>query len=175
MNQKAIKKLTVSAMLFAMGIVLPFATGEIPEIGNMLLPMHLPVLLCGFICGAKYGAAVGFFLPIIRSLMFARPILYPNAAAMAFELMTYGLTAGLIYLLLKKRSIISIYISLLSAMLAGRAVWGAVSALLYGISAKSYTFSAFIAGALLEAIPGIILQLILIPAILLALQKFKIT
>ncbi len=171
MNSKAIKNLVTASMLFALGIVLPFATGQIPEVGNLLLPMHIPVLLCGFICGAKYGAAVGALLPLMRSLMFGRPLLFPNAVAMAFELMTYGLVAGLIYMLLKKRSVLTIYISLISAMLAGRIVWGAVSALLYGIASKAYGLAAFFAGAFVEAIPGIILQLILIPAVVFAIEK----
>ncbi len=171
MNSKSIKNLAAASMLFAVGIVLPFATGQIPEIGNMLLPMHLPVLLCGFICGWRYGASVGLLLPIVRSLMLGRPILYPNAVAMAFELMAYGLAAGLIYVLLKRRGMAAIYISLVSAMIIGRIIWGAASVILYGIAAKGYTFSAFIAGAFIEAVPGIILQLILIPALVYAVER----
>ena len=160
-------------MFFAIGIVLPFATGQIPEIGNMLLPMHLPVFLCGFICGFKYGMAVGFTLPLMRSLMFGMPVLFPNAVAMALELMTYGFVAGFVYTLIKKKSIVSIYISLISAMLAGRAVWGVSSAILYGIGQKSYGIAAFFAGAFLEAIPGIILQLVLVPAIIISIEKSR--
>ncbi len=173
MNSQSIKNLVTASMLFAVGIVLPFATGQIPEIGNMLLPMHLPVLLCGFICGFKYGGAIGFLLPLMRSLMFGRPLLYPNAVAMAVELMAYGLAAGLIYMLFKKKTLLSIYISLVSAMLLGRIVWGAASAVLYGIASKAYGFAAFIAGAFVEAVPGIILQLILIPALVFTVQKIQ--
>ncbi len=173
MNSESIKNLVTASMLFSLGLVLPFLTGQIPEVGNMLLPMHIPVLLCGFICGFKYGGAVGFLLPILRALIFGRPLLYPNAVAMAFELMTYGLIAGLLYMLFKKKSILVIYISLASAMLIGRAVWGAVSAILYGIGDKAYGFAAFIAGAFFEAFPGIILQLIIIPPIVFAVHKKK--
>ena len=91
------KKLTLSAMFLAIGIILPFFTGQVPQIGNMLLPMHFPVLLCGMICGAPYGLAIGFILPIFRSFLFGMPMMYPMAIAMAFELAVYGVVAGWIY------------------------------------------------------------------------------
>ena len=174
MNRKNILNLTYAAMLFALGLVLPFLTGQIPEIGNLLLPMHLPVLLCGFVCGPIYGAAVGFTLPIIRSFIFGMPVFYPSAVTMAFELMAYGFFTGFLYLLFKKKNLFAIYASLIPAMLIGRAVKGVANAIALGISDKPYSFAAFISGAFTEAIPGIVLQLILIPAVLLALKKAKL-
>lgn len=171
MNKKFIQNLVSAAMLFALGLILPFVTGQIPEIGNMLLPMHLPVLLCGFICGPKYGLAVGALLPIMRSLMFSMPPLYPSAVTMAFELAAYGFLTGFLYLIFKKKNITSVYISLIAAMIAGRIIKGIANAICYGIINKGYTFMMFISGAFLEAIPGIIIQLILIPAVLLATKK----
>lgn len=94
---KTVKNLTLSAMFMAIGVVLPILTGQIQQIGNMLLPMHLPVFLCGLICGWQYGAAVGFVLPLFRSVTFGMPPLFPTATATAFELATYGLVAGLLY------------------------------------------------------------------------------
>ena len=88
--------LVYAAMFFAIGLVLPFVTGQVPEIGNLLLPMHLPVLLCGFICGPIYGSVVGVFLPIVRSLIFGMPALLPSAVTMAFELMAYGFFTGFV-------------------------------------------------------------------------------
>jgi hypothetical protein len=162
-------------MLFALGLVLPFLTGQIPEIGNLLLPMHLPVLLAGFIVGWKYATVIGATLPIVRSLIFSMPPLYPTALAMAFELAAYGALTGIFYLLVfKKRAIGEVYISLVIAMLGGRAIKGIVSAILYGTAEKPYTFALFISGTFLEAIPGIVLQFILIPAILLAIKRTKI-
>lgn len=158
-------------MLFAIGLVLPLATGQIPEIGNMLLPMHIPVLLCGFICGWKYGLAVGALLPIIRSLIFGMPPLYPSALTMAFELAAYGFLTGFLYMILKKKNLTTVYISLIIAMIGGRIIKGIANAVCYGIINKGYTFMMFISGAFLEAVPGIIIQLILIPAILLAVRK----
>ncbi len=166
-----IKKLTLSAMFLAIGIVLPFFTGQLQQIGNMLLPMHIPVFLCGLICGWQYGAAIGFILPLMRSLMFTMPPLFPTAAAMAFELMTYGLVAGLLYSRSRWQCVIALYRSVIAAMLAGRAVWGIAMIILLGIDGKSFTLKAFMAGAFLNAIPGIIVQLILIPAVMVALNR----
>ncbi len=167
-------RLILSGLFLAIGYVLPFATGQIKEIGNMLLPMHLPVFLCGLVCGWKYGTAVGLILPVTRSLMFGMPSLFPTAVAMSAELMVYGLVVGLIYGSSKKKSIVTVYISLFSAMVSGRLVWGLVQVLLLGIGSTGFTVEAFLAGALLNAIPGIILQLILIPAVMLTLQKTRL-
>lgn len=92
-----VKKVTLSGMLFAIGLILPFFIGQIPAVGKMLLPMHIPVLICGQILGWQYGLAVGFLLPLVRSVLFGMPVLYPNAIAMAFEMGTYGLVAGWLY------------------------------------------------------------------------------
>ncbi len=166
-----IKNLTLSAMFTAIGLVLPFFTGQIPQIGNMLLPMHIPVFLCGLICGWKYGAAVGFILPLTRSMLFTMPPLFPNATAMAFELLTYGLVAGLLYSRSRWQCVIALYRSIIAAMVAGRIVWGVVEVVLLGISGSAFTWKAFMAGAFLNAVPGIIVQLILIPAVMVALNR----
>ena len=172
--KKTTKKLVLSAMFLALGLVLPLLTGQIQQIGSMLLPMHVPVLLCGFICGWQYGLAVGFILPLLRSVTFGMPPMYPVAIAMAFELATYGFVSGLLYARAKKKNILSIYLSLIVAMIAGRLVWGVAEIVLLGLKGNAFTWQAFLAGAVLNAIPGIILQLILIPAILFALQKAKL-
>ena len=174
MKRSDIYRLVLAALFLAIGIVLPFLTMQVKEIGSMLLPMHLPVFLCGLICGWKYGLAVGAILPIMRSLMFGMPMLYPSAVAMAFELATYGLVVGLVFFLFRRKNLITLYAALLISMVAGRAVWGCVTAILLGISGSAFTFSAFLAGALLNAIPGIILQLILIPSVMLILGRFRV-
>lgn len=171
MKNMKIKQLTTSAMLFAVGLVLPFLTGQIPQIGSMLLPLHIPVFLCGLICGWRYGLFVGFVLPVFRSLLFGMPPLYPTAVAMAFELATYGAVAGAIYFRQGYFCIRSLLVSMVLAMVAGRVVWGAAMLLLMGVNGESFAFAAFISGALLNAIPGIILQFVLIPSLMLALHK----
>lgn len=162
---KRLNKIVLAALFLAAGIVIPFLTAQIKEIGDSLLPMHIPVLLCGFICGWQYGALVGFVLPIIRGAAFGMPPLYPNAIWMTFELLTYGFAAGFLYLKRKKDSMLSIYLCLIGAMVLGRIVWAIVKIIVLGLSGTAFTFGMFITGGILDAIPGIILQLVLIPAI----------
>ena len=169
-NQKTISNLTLAAMFLPIGFVLPFLTGQVPQIGNMLLPMHIPVFLCALICGWKYGFAIGLILPIMRSLMFGMPPLYPIAISMTFELAAYGLIAGLLYERSRRQNVIVLYRSIVIAMLAGRVVWGAAMAILLSFGDAGFTFQMFAAGAFVTAIPGIILQLVLIPAIMIALN-----
>lgn len=171
MKKNSVRKLVLASMFLAIGFVLPMITGQIKQIGQMLLPMHLPVMLCGLICGPSYGAAVGLLLPFARSVVFGMPPLYPNAVWMSLELATYGLIIGLIYKLLKKQNTLCVTVSLLAAMLSGRIVWGIAKAILLGLGGKKFGFSMFIAGGFTEAIPGIILQLILIPAIMMLVNR----
>ena len=165
-----IQKLVYSALCLALALVLPFLTGQIPEIGSMLCPMHIPVLLCGFLCGWPWGLAVGAIAPVLRSVIFHAPPMYPTALSMMFELAAYGFFAGLIYKKLPK-NLLNLYISLVISMLLGRIVWGAAQIVLLGIKGSAFTFSAFISGAVTKAIPGIIIQLLLSPPIVLALRK----
>ncbi len=173
-KNKHLYNTVLSAMFVALGIVLPFFTGQIREIGNMLLPMHLPVMLCGLICSWKYGLAVGAILPLLRSMMFGMPLLYPSAVAMAFECAAYGLFIGFFFERAKRKSLLCLYISMMVAMIAGRSVWGTVMLVLLGIKGELFTLSAFFAGAFVNAIPGIILQLVLIPSIMLILSRAKL-
>ena len=129
---KTLKNTVISALFIAIGFILPFFTGQIKEIGNMLLPMHLPVLLCGLVCGYKYGLAVGVILPISRSLIWGMPIIYPTAVAMAFELATYGVVIGILFAISKKQNLFAIYRSLIAAMIAGRVVWGIAQSIMLG-------------------------------------------
>ncbi len=163
---KQTRKLVLSAFFMALGIVLPFLTGQIQQIGNMLLPMHIPVMLCGFICGWQYGLAVGAVTPLLRSMMFGMPPMMPTAA----ELAVYGVMTGILYMKLPKKTPY-IYASLLGAMAAGRAAWGIASIALYGIAGSGFSMQIFLAGALLNAIPGMILQIVFIPIIIMALKR----
>lgn len=166
---KNIKTMIQAALFLALGLTLPFLTGQIPEIGSALLPMHIPVIICGYICGWKYGLLVGFLTPLLRSVLFGSPLMM-TALTMAFELAAYGAVTGILYRKLpsgKGR----IYISLLCAMIIGRIVWGISSIVIYGLNHTAFTWEIFIAGALQSAIPGIILQLVLIPVIMMALEK----
>ena len=175
MNQQTLKfyiqKIAFSAMFIAIGLVLPFFTGQIPQIGSMLLPMHLPVFMCGLICGWQYGGIVGFILPLMRSVIFGMPPLFPTAVAMAFELATYGIVVGFLYNRSRWQCVLSLYKALIASMFAGRIVWGIVMTLLMGIYGSGFTWQLFMAGAFLNALPGIALQLVLIPSMMLALDR----
>lgn len=174
MKNKKIRDAVLAAMFLSIGFVLPMLTGQIKEIGDTLLPMHMPILLCGLICGWKYGFLAGLLLPFLRGIIMGMPPLYPNAVWMATELAAYGLVIGLVYGHSKNKNTKSIYISLISAMLAGRLVWGVTKAILLGLNGKAFTVAMFIAGGFADALPGILLQLILIPSLMLLLQKRKL-
>lgn len=167
------RRLVLASMFLALGLVLPFLTGQIPQFGSMLLPMHIPVLLCGFICGWKYGTAVGFITPLLRSLLFAMPPMFPYAVTMAFELATYGLLAGLFYQLFPKK-IGFLFVDLILAMIGGRIVWGIAAYLFYGLGGTALTWQMFISGAVINAWPGIVIQIILIPVLMIALRRTKV-
>ncbi len=174
-NRKRVLKIVLSAFFLALALVLPFLTGQIPEIGNMLCPMHIPVMLCGFICGGPWGAAVGFVAPILRNMIFTMPPV-PGCYAMAAEMAVYGLSCGIFYKLLPKK-IPYIYVTLIISMLLGRIVWGAVWALvLVKVFPVPFDFTLyyFWMEGFVKAIPGIILQIVLIPAVVIALRKQKL-
>lgn len=170
MKKTTTKKVVYAGVLIALGLVLPFLTGQIPSVGSKLLPMHIPVLLAGFICGWPYGLLIGFILPLFRSVLFGMPPMFPTAVAMAFELAAYGAVTGILYKILPKKNI-SVYISLIVAMICGRIVWGTVSLVLYGLSGSAFTWKIFMTGAFVNAVPGIIVQIIIIPVIVIALKK----
>ena len=172
-NHNKLLKMILAALFLALAYVMPFLTGQIQEIGAMLCPMHLPVLLCGFICGPVWGVVVGFVAPIFRSLTLGMPPIFPKALCMAFELAAYGAVAGIMHKLLPKKKPY-IYCSLITAMIVGRLIWGAAMFICVGISGGSFTFSAFIAGAVTNAIPGIIVQIVLVPLIVMLLENPKI-
>lgn len=169
-GKKKLTNLALSSLFLALAYVLPFVTGQIQQIGNMLCPMHIPVLLCGFICGAPWGAAVGLIAPLLRSLTLGMPVLFPNAVSMAMELCTYGCVSGILFSVLPKKNKY-IYVSLISAMVSGRAVWGIMQFVLMGLDFTKFGFSAFIAGAFTNAIPGIILQLVLVPVLVIFIKS----
>ena len=172
-THKSVLKLTVSALCLALAYALPFLTGQIPEIGSMLLPMHIPVLLCGFLCGWKWGLGVGFIAPLFRSLTLGMPPLFPTAFSMAFELATYGLICGIMHSILPKKKGY-IYVSLLTSMIIGRIVWGIVMAICMFAGGNAFTFNAFIIGAITNAIPGIAVQIVLVPILVMILDNKKV-
>ena len=166
-----IKKLTLTAMFLSLGIVLPMLFGQVPQIGSMLLPMHIPVFLCAFICGWKYSVPMSFILPLLRTVLFSRPKMYPDAIAIAFELAVYALVAGIIFGVFSKIDLKAVYVSMLSAMILGRVVRILVQMALLGLKGEIFTLGAVFSSVVITGIPGIILQLIAVPLILFILKR----
>ena len=168
MNNR-VRNLTLTALFLALGLILPSAFHIFgPSAGSVFLPMHIPVLLCGFICGPTYGALLGVITPLISSSLTGMPVLMPTGVAMMFELMTYGFISGM---LLKK---INIYIALPITMLLWRAVSGIANLLLLDYLGKPYALEIFLTTAFVKAIPGIVLQLILIPMLVKVVQHLQV-
>lgn len=164
------RRVAVAGMLLAVGILLPFLTAHgfgIP--GTVLLPMHLPVLLCGFLCGPVYGALLGFILPFISSLLTAMPVLFPMAPIMTMELTAYGLVTGVLYHRTRLgRWRYGVYPTLLLAMVCGRICYGLTFQALVLVAGElkaATVWTAIAVGA-----PGILVQLLLIPPIVTAVS-----
>ncbi|WP_458862679.1 ECF transporter S component [Acidaminobacterium chupaoyuni] len=165
MKKNQVYKMVLAALFLAAGVALPQAFHMIPNAGRIFLPMHLPVLLCGLICGWEYGLIVGAMTPLLSGAVTGMPILFPIGVAMMFELATYGAVTGLV---VKKQNH---FVALLAAMLAGRAVSGVANAVLMGIAGKAYGLNMFLAGAFVTALPGICIQLVVVPLLMTVLKR----
>ncbi len=165
-----IMKITFGGIFLAIALVLPFITAQIPEIGKALCPMHIPVLLCGYVCGGAWGLAVGAIAPLMRSFMFGMPKIFPDAVSMTFELAAYGLLAGILFRALPKKTV-NIYVSLVISMIGGRLVWGTAKWILSKVAGFEFTLKLFLGGALLNAIPGIIAQIVLVPVLVIVFKR----
>lgn len=170
-KNKSLLNIVLSAMFLAIALILPFLTGQIKDFGSMLLPMHIPVMLCGLVCGWQYGLTIGAIAPLLRSALFGMPVMFPSAIAMAFELATYGFVIGILFQKARWKCIKSLYRCLIISMVSGRVVWGIVQCILLGLGENGFTISMFVTSAIVKAIPGIILQLMLIPTVMLLLGK----
>lgn len=165
-----VKKLVYTAICAALCVVLPMALHAVPNAGTVLLPMHIPVLLCGIMCGWPYGLVCGILGPILSSFTGMPPA--AMVPAMALECAAYGCVGGLMMRFVHTKSTVAdLYISLLTAMLIGRVIYG---------FAKSWIFSpgtapfAWVTTSLVAGIPGIAIQLVLIPILVLALMRAKL-
>jgi len=161
--------LTGTALCLALGVILP-PLFHLVGAGSTFLPMHIPVLLCGLLFGWQYGAVCGFIVPLLSSVLTGMPALFPVAPAMMLELCAYGALTGFFY----RRLRWNVYPALLVAMVGGRIVSGLANAVFFSMAQKPYGFAAFLAAAFVTALPGIVIQIILIPIIVLSLEKAKI-
>lgn len=173
-KHKNLRQLILAAMFLTLALALPFLTGQIPQVGSALCPMHIPVLLCGFFCSPWYALAVGLVAPLLRFALFGMPPPMPTGIAMCFELATYGFVSGLLYKLLPGKKVFT-YVTLIAAMLAGRIIWGIARVILAGLAQSEFAWTAFLSGAFVNAVPGIILHILLIPVLVIALKRYTET
>ena len=155
-----IKRTVLAALFIALCVVLPVAFHAIPNAGTVFLPMHIPVLICGLVCGWPYGLLCGLMGPVLSSLITGMP---PAAVlpAMMVECAVYGLVSGLVLQFVRTGKLnADLYIALIGAMLAGRVAAGVTKALIFS---PGITMSAWIATSFVTALPGIFIQLVLIP------------
>ena len=166
------KRLILAGLCVALGIVLPVAFHSVANAGSIFLPMHIPVLLCGLICGWPYGLACGVLAPLLSSLITGMP---PMAflPSMLCELAVYGFVSGLLMRYVKTGKLLAdLYISLVGAMLLGRLVLGLLNAVLF--HAGEYSVALWTTSAFVTALPGIVIQLAVIPVLVFALKKSKL-
>lgn len=167
-----LNKFTITAVCVALCIVLPIALHGIPNAGTLFSPMHIPALFCGMICGWPYGLLCGLVGPLLSSLLTSMPAM-AKLPFMMIELAIYGVVCGLVmYLLRSGKLLIDLYASLLIAMLSGRIVAGAIRA--FFLAGESYSWSIWATSYFVSCLPGIIVQLILIPALYIALERAKL-
>ena len=161
------KELVKSGLFLALGLILPYIFHFTGMPGDILLPMHIPVLLCGFILGERYGLLIGFITPLLNSVITGMPPIYPVAISMAFELAAYGWLSG--YLFRKKAC--NLYLSLIIAMIFGRFISGLANYLLLGFAGKTFALKLFMINAFVKPIWGIIIQIIIIPIMVKSIVK----
>ena len=166
------KRLILAGLCIALGIVLPVAFHSVANAGSIFLPMHIPVLLCGLICGWPYGLACGVLAPLLSSLITGMP---PMAflPSMLCELAVYGFVSGLLMRYVKTGKLLAdLYVSLVGAMLLGRLVLGLLNAVIF--RAGEYSIAIWTTSAFVTALPGIIIQLAIIPVLVFSLKKAKL-
>lgn len=164
------RNLTISALLLALAFVLPFFTGQIPQIGMMLSPMHIPAMLAGFILPLPWAVGIAFIMPLLRSMIFQIPVMLPMALTMAFELASYALIISLLAKVLAK-SWPGIIATLLIAMAGGRIVFTIANFIILNLMGIPFNFSTVFKALTIGGLPGIIVQLILIPPLVIALRR----
>ena len=165
-----VRRTVLAALCIALCVVLPIAFHSIPNAGSVILPMHIPVLVCGMICGWPYGFICGLLGPLVSSLLTGMP---PAAylPPMMVECATYGAATGLLLKFVRTRNLTAdLYISLIGAMLLGRVVSGIAKALIF---TPGMAMSMWITSSFVTALPGIVIQLVLIPQVIRILMKAK--
>lgn len=161
--------IVISGLLIAIGVIIPSIFHSVGIAGNIFLPMHVPVLLGGFLLSPIYAFLVGILTPLLNSLLTGMPPLFPMAIIMVFELGIYGLVASYLYRKLK----VPVIISLILSMIVGRLVSGAVVYILaLSFSTVKMDPLLFVKGGIITGLPGIIIQIVLIPILMHAINRY---
>ena len=172
MSNSKTRKLVMAALCVALGLILPMVFHAVPNAGSIFLPMHIPVLLCGFICGWPYGLVCGALTPLLSSILTGMPPL-AFLPSMLFELAAYGFVSGILYAHIRTpQRAVNLYVTLVLAMLAGRIVSGVLNALFFSVG--DYSMQAWLTASFVTALPGIVIQLIAVPVLVAVLQKAKL-
>ena len=169
----SVHTMILCALLIAVGLILPLFLGQVQILAQGISPMHIPAFIAGLTCGPAAGAVVGFVTPLLRMVIFGMPAA-PSAVPMAFELCAYGV----LYPLLVRRHMAhlpAILISMVLAMILGRLIGGAAKAIFLGLNGGSYTFSTFVSAYFVTTAVGAVIHLILVPAVVLALEKARLS
>ncbi len=170
MRMTSVKRIVLAAFFVALCVVLPLAFHAVPDGGSVFLPMHIPVLLCGMVCSWPYGFLCGLLGPLLSSLLTGMP---PMAylPAMMVECAVYGLVTGLILKFVRTGKLqLDLYIALITAMLAGRVISGIAKALIFS---PGITMKYWIAASFVTALPGILIQLVVVPLVVNLLIKIR--
>lgn len=170
MKKNNLIQIATAGLFIAFGIVLPMMFHVI-GLGSTFLPMHIPVLLSGFVLDAPMAAAVGAITPFLSSIFTGMPPAFPVMPYMVCELAAYGYVTSLFY----KKMHRNVYTSLICSMISGRIVSGmAVWILATLFAAKLPGPITFITASVTKGLPGIAIQLIFIPGIVLLLRKYMV-
>lgn len=162
------KKITFAGLFLALAVLIPMVFHLAGIAGQIFLPMHIPVILCGFICGKKYGLLIGAIAPLINTMILGMPILYPIGIAMVFELAAYGFFAGWLYQKSKR-----VLPALIGAMILGRIVRIIATYLITVPFGATFIFKGLLTAILVTSIWGIIIQIIFIPLVITAYNRLS--
>lgn len=166
----SIRNILLAMVFLALSIFLPKLCENVPGLESILLVAHIPIYLCGFVCGGPLGFAMGMVSPVLRSVIFGVPELYPDGVAFMFEYAFYGLLAGIFFDTFRcsmgNHRVAASYLALLVAMVGGRAVWGLVMLLIALFSPTvGFSWDAFVYGAFTGELAAIVLHIVIVPGL----------
>ena len=173
-------RLILAGILIALALVLPLLIGDVQVMNQGISPMHIPAMIAGLTCGPLWGAVVGIVSPLLRGFIFGKPVFPVGSVPMALELSVYGAVCGALYLLQRRRGkdrphLPMIYLAMVVAMLLGRCAGGIGKVIVTGMQGNGYSFPTFIAAYFTGTWVGAIIHLVLVPAVVTALERARLS